>query len=68
MIFVFTVTVWSLVLQIRAGLERLGGGSSLLDTGVINGVVALMLMLLAGLLCTEAVRVLLRPATVAPQV
>lgn len=63
MLFVFTVTLWSLVLQARAGLERFASSSSLLDVGVMNGVVALLLMLLAGLLITEAVRAFLRPTS-----
>lgn len=68
MVFVLTITVWSLVLQIGAALGAITSGAAGFDTTTINGVVAVALLGLAALLVVEAGREVLRePAGAEPQ-
>ena len=61
MVFVLTITMWSLVLQAGAAWSALAGGVARFDTTMINGLVALALMALAALLVLEASRELRAP-------
>lgn len=66
MAFVMTITVWSLVIQAHAALGGLLSGRTTGATTIINGIVALLLLGLAGLLVADAGRELLQrraPAT-----
>jgi carbon starvation protein len=56
MAFVMTITVWSLLLQVRAGARGLLDSGPHLDAVVINGIVSLLLLVLALVLVGEAVR------------
>ena len=56
MAFVMTVTVWSLLLQVRAAARGLLDTGLQLDAAVINGIVSVMLLVLALVLVGEAVR------------
>jgi len=62
MIFVMTITVWSLLLQIGAVLGRLLQGGQHAGLEAVHGVVAGVLMLLAGVLTVEGGRRLMQPA------
>lgn len=61
MAFVMTITVWSLVLQAHAALGALASGAAGFDTTTINGVVAVLLVVLAVVLVLEAARELRAP-------
>jgi len=68
MVFVMTITVWSLVLQIGTALGAIASGTAGFDTTTINGVVAVALLALAALLVVEAGREVVRePAGAEPQ-
>jgi carbon starvation protein len=56
MAFVMTITVWSLVVQIRTGGETLLVSGAHLDAATLNGIVSTLLLLLAIVLVIEAVR------------
>jgi carbon starvation protein len=56
MAFVMTITVWSLVLQVRTAARELLEVGPRLDAVVINGIVSLLLLVLALVLVGEAVR------------
>jgi carbon starvation protein len=58
MLFVMTITLWSLVLQARAALGAMGGFA--FDATLMNGIVSLMLMSLAAFLVFEGGRALLQ--------
>lgn len=60
MMFVMTITLWSLVLQAKAALTAVAETGAFGATAV-NGVVSLMLMGLALFLVFEAVKILRRP-------
>ncbi len=62
MVFVMTITVWALVLQAVSGFK--GGTSNI--TGLINAVVAVALLALAGLIVAEAVFAVRRPRETSP--
>ncbi len=62
MAFVLSMTCWSLVLQARAAFMSLMQGGRLFDPVGLNGVVALLLLVLAFVLTLEAARALRRPA------
>jgi carbon starvation protein len=62
MFFVMAVTLWSLALQARTGLATIADAGWLPSVDLINGVVAVALLLLAGMLITEGGRTLWRPA------
>jgi carbon starvation protein len=57
MAFVMTVTIWSLLLQVRAAARGLLDTGLQLDALAINGVVSVLLLVLALVLVGEAVRV-----------
>ncbi len=61
MAFVMTITVWSLVLQAHAALSAVVNGAAGFDTTTINGVVAVLLVVLAVVLVLEAARELRAP-------
>ena len=68
MVFVLTITVWSLVVQIAAAGAAVASGVAGFDTTTINGVVAIALLALAALLVVEAGREVWRePAGAEPQ-
>lgn len=56
MIFVMTITVWSLLLQIGGVLERLSQGAQYAGLEAVHGFVAAVLVLLAGVLTAEGGR------------
>jgi carbon starvation protein len=58
MLFVMTITVWSLVLQAGAGLRSLAKDG--LTLPAINGIVAVVLLVLAGTLVIEAIASVVR--------
>jgi carbon starvation protein len=60
MLFVMTITLWSLAIQARDALAAVVRDGSALGTGV-HGVVALVLIGLAGFLIVEGGRLLVRP-------
>lgn len=62
MAFVMTITVWSLILQAWAAFGALAQGTASFDTTMINGVVAVALLVLAAMLVVEAARELRAPA------
>lgn len=62
MIFVMTITVWSLLLQIGAVLGRLLEGGQHAGLEAVHGVVAGVLVLLAGVLIVQGGRRLAQPA------
>ncbi len=64
MIFVMTVTLWSLTIQARNALGGLFGGTTGFDTVALNGIVALVLLALASVLVFEGARILLRQPSV----
>jgi len=67
MVFVMTITMWSLILQAGAAFSAIAGGAARFDTTTINGLVALALMALAALLVFEASRELRSPVPAEPQ-
>ena len=56
MLFVMTITFWSLTSQIRAAVSRAIEEGFALNTGLFNGVTAIALSLLAVLVIVEAYR------------
>lgn len=56
MVFVMTVTLWSLVLQVRAAVGALATSGPRFDTATLNGAVSVMLIALAVVLIVEGVR------------
>jgi len=58
MLFVMGVTLWSLLIQMTGAVGSVLQGDGRLGIDTVNGVVALMLALLAGLLIVEAGRTL----------
>jgi carbon starvation protein len=60
MVFVMTITLWSLASQARAALGAVLQAGSPLGTAV-HGLVALLLIGLAGFLIVEGGRILVRP-------
>ena len=46
MVFVMTITVWSLVVQVRGGGPRAAASGLRLDTPTLNGVVCVLLLVL----------------------
>jgi len=56
MVFVMTVTLWSLVLQVRAAAGALATSGPRFDTATLNGVVSVLLIALAVVLIGEGVR------------
>lgn len=66
MVFVMTITVWSLIVQAVAAFAALARGTAGFDTTTINGLVAVALMALAAMLVVEAARELRAPASPAP--
>jgi carbon starvation protein len=61
MVFVMTITLWSLVLQAITAFGALARGSAGFDTTTLNGFVAVALMALAALLVAEGARELRAP-------
>jgi len=61
MAFVMGMTLWSLLLQGKAALEALSGTGVHLNTVLMNGVVAVLLLSLAAFLIVEGGRVLTAP-------
>lgn len=59
MIFVMAVTLWSLAIQASGAVQRILAGGLGLDIAALNGIVALVLIALAGVLVFEAARILL---------
>ena len=57
MVFVMTITVWSLVAQVAAVVRASLATGFRLDTPTLNGFVCVLLMVLVGVLLREAVRV-----------
>jgi len=62
MLFVMAITLWSLALQAKAMVAGLLGAGVADGTQMINGVVAIVLALLAGSLVVQGGRALLAPA------
>jgi carbon starvation protein len=60
MLFVMTMTLWSLMLQAKAALLALAQGGGRFGVDTVNGAVALALILLAGLLMVDGGKALLR--------
>jgi carbon starvation protein len=56
MVFVMTVTLWSLVLQVRTAAGALLIAGPRFDAATLNGVVCVMLIALAVVLIVEGVR------------
>jgi carbon starvation protein len=65
MAFVMTITVWSLVLQVADVGRTLASSGLRLDTAALNGAVSLVLIGLAVVLVTEALRAVRSAAPVA---
>jgi carbon starvation protein len=61
MVFVMTITLWSLALQIRSAARAVTRGGLHVDTATLNGGVALLLMGLAVVLVAEAAQALRAP-------
>jgi carbon starvation protein len=61
MVFVMTITLWSLALQIRSAARAVARGGLHVDTATLNGGVALLLMGLAVVLVAEAAQALRAP-------
>lgn len=68
MVFVMTITVWSLVLQISTAFGALVNGTGGFDTTTLNGIVAVALMALAALLVADGARELRAPVTSAREI
>jgi carbon starvation protein len=66
MIFVMTITVWSLVAQVAAVVRSSLASGLRLDTPTLNGFVCVLLMVLVGVLVREAVRVVRDGTSAAP--
>jgi carbon starvation protein len=56
MAFVMTVTLWSLVLQVASAARAISTGAAWLSPVAVNGLVGVVLILLAGALLIEAAR------------
>ena len=63
--FVTTITLWSLLLLARQAVVALAGGAPAFAT-LINGAVAVILLLLAAVLLREAARAIRQPAAPIP--
>ncbi len=61
MIFVMSITLWSLLIQITSLFSSIASAGFAMGTSTVNGCVAVALMALAGMLIFEGGRVLLRP-------
>ncbi|MBZ0159276.1 MAG: carbon starvation protein A [bacterium] len=61
MLFVMSMTVWSLVIQTREAYEVVLQEGFALHPAILNGVVSISLLLLAAILIIEALRSLLQP-------
>ena len=57
MVFVMTITVWSLVAQVASVVRASAASGWRLDTPTLNGFVCVLLMILVGVLVREAVLV-----------
>ncbi|HZR84122.1 MAG TPA: carbon starvation CstA family protein [Candidatus Binatia bacterium] len=62
MLFVLAMTLWSLALQAAAGWSAVAARGPHLDAATLNGVVALVLIALAGVLIAEALRAVRSPS------
>jgi carbon starvation protein len=62
MLFVMTITMWALAVQAGAVYSSLLSSGLRFETTTVNGIVAVLLMALAGFLVFEAARRLLRPS------
>src|SRR5574337_928413 len=62
MLFVMTMTIWSLVIQAREAYAFALQEGFVLNTTILNGVVSVSLLLLAATLIVEALRSLAQPA------
>ena len=56
MLFVLAITLWSLVAQVATVVRATAGSGSRLDTPTLNGLVCVLLIVLAAVLVREAVR------------
>jgi carbon starvation protein len=65
MAFVLTVTLWSLAAQIAAAVTRTVSGGLRFDAPTLNGVVSVLLTVLAVALVLEAIRAVRAPAATA---
>lgn len=61
MLFVMSMTIWSLVIQVREAYEVVLLEGFALHPAILNGVVSASLLLLAAILIIEALRSLLQP-------
>lgn len=61
MLFVMTMTIWSLVIQAREAYTVVLQEGIVLNTTMLNGVVSVSLLFLAGILIIEALRSLAQP-------
>lgn len=61
MLFVMTMTVWSLVIQAREAYTVVLQEGIVLNTTILNGIVSLSLLCLAAILIIEALRSLAQP-------
>jgi carbon starvation protein len=59
-IFLLTITLWSLFLQLKP-LSAVLFGAPTSTVGLINGIVSLLLLVLAGMLLAQGARAMLRP-------
>jgi carbon starvation protein len=62
MLFVMTITLWSLAIQAQTAFGAIAQSGFRIEPNTMNGIVALMLLSLAGLLVVESGRALLQPA------
>ncbi len=68
MLFVMTMTIWSLLILIQSPIQQAASLSLSLNALAINGLVSLALLLLAAVLIIEALRSISRPAPQAAEV
>jgi carbon starvation protein len=61
MLFVMTMTIWSLVIQAREAYTVILQEGVVLNTTILNGIVSLSLLCLAAILIIEALRSLAQP-------
>jgi len=66
MVFVMTVTVWALLVQIRHSLRSLKEGGWAFNTATMNGLVGALLVALAAALIVESSRAMFGPAKAPP--
>jgi carbon starvation protein len=62
MLFVMTITLWSLGIQAQTALTAIARTGLSIEPNTMNGIVSLLLLGLAGLLVVESGRALLQPA------